>query len=146
MRYFESCLHRSLYFLVQWLDGEDSLYDTIPARGLTPPKGVDILNVLPGDLCKASFANKLYDVKILAVGKAFFCVARLMIQQVPILQNLDSIKSLIHRVCPTLFIGSYTEMKREQAQKEEEVEANDDDREGLEKKIHKYPNGMVNVC
>lgn len=128
-----------LYFLVQWLDGEDSLYDTIPARGLTPPKGVDILNVLPGDLCKASFANKLYDVKNLAVGKAFLCC------------NFNdpastySTKPRFHRVCQTSFIGSFTEMKREQAQKEEEAEANDDDREGLEKKTHKYPNGMINV-
>lgn len=58
----------NLYFLVQV-----RTLGTIPAQGLTPPKRVDVLNVHPGDLCKASFARKLYDVKVLAMSKTFLC-------------------------------------------------------------------------
>ena len=59
-----------LYFLIQRLEDEESdMYDAIPARDITPPEGGDILSLLPGEECKASFGNKIYPARVVAVGK-----------------------------------------------------------------------------
>ena len=57
-----------LYFLIKWLDTDDTLYDTIPFRDITAPEGLDVLSLLPGETCQASFANQLYDAEVVAVG------------------------------------------------------------------------------
>ena len=46
------------------------MFDTIPARNVTPPEGVDILDVKPADHCQASHENRYYRVKVLATGMA----------------------------------------------------------------------------
>ena len=62
--------HTDLYFLIQWCDTEDVMYDAIPARDITPSgKGKDVLDLHPGDECKASFANALYPAEVVAVGE-----------------------------------------------------------------------------
>lgn len=59
-----------LYFLVQWLEDEESaLYDAIPARDITPPEGGDVLSLQPGMNCRALFGNKTYPARLVAVGK-----------------------------------------------------------------------------
>ena len=46
------------------------MYDAIPARDITPSgKGKDVLDLHPGDECKASFANALYPAEVVAVGE-----------------------------------------------------------------------------
>ena len=58
-----------LYFLIQWLeDEENDLFDAIPAKDISAPEGVDVLNLLPGDECQASFGNTLYHAKVVATG------------------------------------------------------------------------------
>ena len=57
-----------LYFLIKWLDSDDTLYDTIPFRDITAPEGLDVLSLLPGETCQASFAGQLYDAEVVAVG------------------------------------------------------------------------------
>lgn len=44
------------------------MFDTVPARNITPPEGVDVLNLKPGDGCQASHENRHYSVKVLATG------------------------------------------------------------------------------
>ena len=66
-------LPTDLYFLIQWCDTDDVLYDAIPARDVIPSeKGKDLLDLHPGDECKASFFNTLYPAKVLAVGKFYW--------------------------------------------------------------------------
>ena len=56
---------------MQWLDdNEEDLFDVIRVRDIVPSDGRDILQLKPGENCKASFASKLYDCRILAVGTA----------------------------------------------------------------------------
>ena len=58
-----------LYFLIQWMEDEESdLFDAIPARNITPPEGGDVLSLIPGEECQASFGNALYRAKVVAVG------------------------------------------------------------------------------
>ena len=45
------------------------MYDAIPARDITPPEGVDVLSIIPDEECQASFENKLYPARVVAVGK-----------------------------------------------------------------------------
>ena len=45
------------------------MYDAIPARDITPPEGGDVLSLLPGEECEASFGNKLYPARVIAIGK-----------------------------------------------------------------------------
>lgn len=56
------------YFLLQWGD-ESSMYDTVPAKDVTPPEGIDVLDLKPGDHCQASYEHRYYRVTIIATGK-----------------------------------------------------------------------------
>lgn len=58
-----------LHVLIQWLDSEDVLFDTIQARYITPPENVDVLDLKPGDHCRALYESRHYSVNVLAVGK-----------------------------------------------------------------------------
>lgn len=63
------------YFLIKWLDSsEPDLYDTVPARDVTPPEGIDVLDLKPGDYCQACYDHRHYRVKIMASGKDIKCV------------------------------------------------------------------------
>lgn len=63
------CAPTNLYFLIEWCDDtEDVMYDATPAKDITPSENEDVLD-LPGDECKASFANTLYTAKVVAVGE-----------------------------------------------------------------------------
>ena len=57
-----------LYLLVEWLNSEDAMVDTLPARDVIPPEGLDILDVKTGDRCQASYKSRYYSVKVAAVG------------------------------------------------------------------------------
>lgn len=48
--------------------GENELYDGVPARDISTPEGGDILNLVPGDECKASFGSKIYPARVVAIG------------------------------------------------------------------------------
>ena len=50
-------------------DEESDLYDAIPARDIVPQEGGDVLSLLPGEECRASFDSTLYPAKVVAVGK-----------------------------------------------------------------------------
>ena len=45
------------------------MYDTVSARDITPPEGVDVLDLKSGDGCQASFENRHYSVKVVGTGK-----------------------------------------------------------------------------
>ena len=49
-------------------DEESDVFDAIPARNITPPEGGDVLSLIPGEECQASFGNTLYRAKVVAVG------------------------------------------------------------------------------
>ena len=65
-----------LYFLTKWLeDCDEILYYTVLAHDITPPEEVDLLSLLPGEKCRASFANVLYSAEVVAVGMSvLLCV------------------------------------------------------------------------
>lgn len=44
------------------------MYNAIPVLDITPPEGGDVLSLFPGDEFKASFGNKLYPARVVAVG------------------------------------------------------------------------------
>ena len=50
------------------------MYDTVPARDVTPDEGIDVLDLKPGDRCQASYEHRHYRVKIVAAGKGIKCV------------------------------------------------------------------------
>lgn len=62
---FFMLLYTDLYFLVLWLGEEDAMYDV---RDLVLPEGVATLEISEGDLCKAPFQGKLFDVEVIAKG------------------------------------------------------------------------------
>ena len=66
-------LQTERYFLIQWLDCDPAMYDAIPARDVTPLEGIDILDLIPGDRCQASYEHRHYRVKIMAAGKGIKC-------------------------------------------------------------------------
>ncbi|CAI8020861.1 hypothetical protein GBAR_LOCUS12436 [Geodia barretti] len=83
------CTPTDLYFLIEWTeDADEELFDAVPARDITVPSGKDVLDLIAGDECQASFANTLYPARVVAVGK-------------------------------------YTEIKKQQKQKEKEAEENE---------------------
>lgn len=47
---------------------EGDLFDVIPARSITSLDGADVLDLLPGDECKASFGSTLYHARVVALG------------------------------------------------------------------------------
>ena len=49
------------------------MYNAIPVLDITPPEGGDMLSLFPGDEFKASFGNKLYPARVVAVGKYAKC-------------------------------------------------------------------------
>ena len=57
------------YFLIQRLDSEPTMYDTVSARDITHPEGVHVLDLKPGDGCQASYEHRHYRVKVIAAGK-----------------------------------------------------------------------------
>ena len=57
------------YLLIEWMDGEDAMFDTVPARVVTPPEGVDVLDLKCGDFCQACYERRHYRVKVVAAGK-----------------------------------------------------------------------------
>ncbi len=63
-----------LYFLVHWLDEEDSdsekLFDTLPSSKIISDLDVDVLNLDTGTQCKALFDGTYYDVEIVAKGES----------------------------------------------------------------------------
>jgi hypothetical protein len=63
-------LVKDLYFLIQWTeDADEELFDAVPARDITAPSGKDVLDLIAGDECQASFANTLYPARVVAVGE-----------------------------------------------------------------------------
>ena len=56
--------------LIRCLDSDDLLFDTVSAHNITPPEGIDVLNVKPGDRCQAAYENRHYSVKVVATGKS----------------------------------------------------------------------------
>ena len=59
-----------LYFLIQWLeDDENDLFHAVPGRDITPAEDGDVLSLVPGQECRASFGNQLYPARVVAVGK-----------------------------------------------------------------------------
>lgn len=79
------CKSADLYFLIQWQEEEEEdLYDVLPARDI---KANDVFSLSPGDQCKASFSNKLYNSKVVAHGTFESAVV------------LDSLHSLFRKVC-----------------------------------------------
>ena len=58
-----------LFFLVQWIEERDTIYDVIQAKNTVPPDDLDILDVKPGVMCQTSYEGRFYKVKIFACGK-----------------------------------------------------------------------------
>ena len=64
------CTPTDLYFLIQWTeDADEELFDAVPARDITAPNGKDVLDLIAGDECQASFANTLFPARVVAVGE-----------------------------------------------------------------------------
>ena len=45
------------------------MYDTVPAKDVTPPEGIDVLDLKPGDHWQVSYEHRYYRVTIIAPGK-----------------------------------------------------------------------------
>ena len=69
---FVHYLETERYLLIQWIDSEDAMFDTVPARVITPPEGVDVLDLKCGDFCQASYEHRHYKVKVMAAGKDLY--------------------------------------------------------------------------
>lgn len=67
-------LETERYLLIQWIDSEDAMFDTVSARVITPPEGVDVLDLKCGDFCQASYEHRHYKVKVMAAGKWKCCI------------------------------------------------------------------------
>jgi hypothetical protein len=48
------------------VDEEEDLYDVIPVRDIKAPEDTDVLDLMPGHHCQASFNDKLYAVIVVA--------------------------------------------------------------------------------
>ena len=65
----ETCICiADLFLLVQWLDSDDVMYDTVAARDVTPPERIDVLDLQPGDRCQALYQSRYYSVQVVAIG------------------------------------------------------------------------------
>ena len=66
---FVHYLETERYLLIQWID---AMFDTVPARVITPPEGVDVLDLKCGNFCQASYEHRHYKVKVVAAGKDLY--------------------------------------------------------------------------
>ena len=56
------------YYLIKW-EEEDGLYDVIPAKDIVPPNNCnDILEVIPGMVCRILFDGKYYGATVINTG------------------------------------------------------------------------------
>lgn len=53
---------------MNWIGDEEELYDVL-ARDIIPEVGSDVIDVVPGEKCRARFSGSVYDIKVIACGK-----------------------------------------------------------------------------
>ena len=44
------------------------MYDVVSAKDVVPPEEVDILDVVPGTVCRASYSGQYYKARIIECG------------------------------------------------------------------------------
>lgn len=59
-----------IFFLVKWLE-EDELYDVVPSKSVVPPEDTNILEMIPGMICKVAYSGQFYKAKVIECGSLF---------------------------------------------------------------------------
>ena len=56
-----------IYFLINWIK-EPDLFDVVHSKSVVPPDDMNILDIIPGVVCKVAYSGQFYQAKVIAVG------------------------------------------------------------------------------
>lgn len=56
------------FFLVNWLDEEDDVFDVVPSKSVVPPENKNILDITAGTICRVAYSGEFYRAKIIECG------------------------------------------------------------------------------